>query len=225
MCDIHESVLVAKNWKQSTKIQEWPSTPQWSVFPPFEAAVKFLQHQQYKTRHHLKTGSLWWRLSNNYLTSDVMKVDEREWNTVWTQNRASNLLMNMTSKSFPQFPGLSFPLLQKNLQCLMIPRTLGWAPTLINEPHLGGAGIPGDAVAKTVVLGNPGSPWWWVPVRIVFFFPPRWGAPGWTGKAVSLCKVFPPSFTVSALFLPRTTEFEYVTCLFGVFIFCLLCWQ
>lgn len=68
----------------------------------------------------------------------------------------------------PTIPWAPISPLQKNLQCLMIPRTLGWAPTLINEPHLRGTSIPGDAAAKTAVLRNPGSPWWWVPVRFVF---------------------------------------------------------
>lgn len=37
-----------------------------------------------------------------------MEVDEQDWNTVWTLNKTSNLLMNMTSESFPQFPGVLF---------------------------------------------------------------------------------------------------------------------
>lgn len=43
----------------------------------------------------------------------------------------------------------------------MIPGTLGWAPTLINEPHLRGASIPGD----TMVMSSH-------PNRFFFFFPP-----------------------------------------------------
>lgn len=42
-----------------------------------------------------------------------MKLDEKEWNTVWTQNRVSTLLMNMTSESFLQIPELSSPLSKK----------------------------------------------------------------------------------------------------------------
>lgn len=34
-------------------------------------------------------------------------------------------------------------------RCLMIAGTLGRAPTLINEPYLGGAGFPGDTVVMS----------------------------------------------------------------------------
>lgn len=108
----------------------------------------------------------------------------------------------------PTIPWALVLRLQKNLQCLMIPRTLGWAPTLINEPHLWGASIPGDAVAKTVVLGNPGSPWWWVPVRIVFSSPLDVERLSELARRSHYVKFF---FSVSFFLFPlRTEQFKYV---------------
>lgn len=100
-----------------------------------------------------------WRPSHNCLNSNDRRPVKRS--VDW--GKAVQALNEYDLSVLPTIPWALVPSLQKSLQCLMIPRTLGRAPTLINEPHLRGVRIPGDAVAKTVVLGNPGSPWRPVP--------------------------------------------------------------
>lgn len=117
----------------------------WQTFPLFVSAEQTLMLKSCRKKKPL-------------LINDVVKVNERRnsgSNTVWTANEASNLLMNMTSESFlPTIPwGLI--LKKKTSQCLMIAGTLGWAPTLINEPHLQGASIPGDTM---VMSSHPNPP-------------------------------------------------------------------
>lgn len=55
----------------------------------------------------------------------------------------------------PANPWALIPPLQKNdLQCLMIPRTLEWTPSLINEPHLWGASIPETLLQRQSCLAT-----------------------------------------------------------------------
>ena len=74
----------------------------------------------------------------------------------------------------------------KKLKCLMIPKTLGWVPALINEPHLWGASIPRWQTCLAA-KAHPGDEF----PSTIFFFPSQFGASGWTGETESLHKLSP----------------------------------
>lgn len=90
-----------------------------------------------------------WRLSRKYLSGDVMEVDERRRKYSLDSEQGLQPLNEYDLWVLPTIPRALILPLQKNLQCLMIPGTLGWAPTLINEPHLRGASIPGDTMVMS----------------------------------------------------------------------------
>lgn len=68
----------------------------------------------------------------------------------------------------------------------MIPRTLGWTPSLINEPHLWGASIPEtllqrqSCMATQVHHGDETL----LEQTLLEQSPPQCGVSGWTGNTV-----------------------------------------
>lgn len=102
-------------------------------------------------RLRVKPGSLEWRLPNNSSVSWMMRW--RFMKGTQIQLDSDQGLQPLNEYDLVVLPTIPWALISppKIRQCLMIPGTLGWAPTLINEPHLRGASIPGDTMVMSSV--------------------------------------------------------------------------